>query len=150
MKNNFKKLQREQIFAAFESGQPFPVSMLPGKESALRKALGITQGQMAKRLGTKQSSFNRTESALDTAELQTIARVAKELNCEVLITFKPAGTFEEFIRKHALIRAEKILKRTYSNMALEEQAPDNSAYEKRLKELTDELSEKADSSIWED
>jgi len=82
---------------------PAPVR---GWIKAIREALGMSQMQLAKRLGIKQPFVVELEQseARDTIELATLRRVAKELDCTLvyaLVPNKPLGTI---IRAHARSR----------------------------------------------
>ena len=150
MKNKFKSLKNKQVLESIETQQAFMPELLPIKIMSIRNALGLTQNQMARKLKMKQPPYLRMEKNIGKSGLNKIELIAKNLNCEVLIILKPIIPFSELIRKQATLKAEKILKRTYGNMALEKQSPDKNAYNQRLKELTDELSANPDSSLWED
>lgn len=150
MKDKFSKLSREQIFESIERGRAFAPAMLPGRVKELRRALGLTQRQMAIRLGMSQPSYMRIEKNLGSSGMKTIARFLKELNCEISVRIKPNEPFSKLIRKRAYLKAKSMLGRTYANMALEKQSPDKRTYEKRLRELTEEMASNPGPALWED
>lgn len=149
MKDNFKELKRKQVFESIENGTPFSPDELSAKIRDLRKSLGLTQVQMAKRLGIKQASYLKMEKNADKAQLGSIIKALRQMGSMLQISFKPAEPYILMIKKQARIKAEKILRETYSNMAMEEQSPSKAEYEKRLEELADELAKKPDSGLWE-
>lgn len=104
---------------------------------------------MAKRLGIKQASYLKMEKNADKAQLGSIIKALRQMGSMLQISFKPAEPYILMIKKQARIKAEKILRETYSNMAMEEQSPSKAEYEKRLEELADELAKKPDSGLWE-
>ncbi|MFK8048608.1 MAG: helix-turn-helix domain-containing protein [Halioglobus sp.] len=59
---------------------------------AIRKEAGVTQEQMAERLGTKKSSISRLESlsAPSSPSLSTIEDYARALGYSVRVEFRPA------------------------------------------------------------
>lgn len=148
--DKFKKIGQKQVFNYIESGRIIEPALLPEKVRELRKALRITQSQMAKKLGITQSVYMRMEKQLNSSSLKTIVRFLKELNCDVGIQIKPKIPFSKQIRQRALQKAKALLDRTYGSMALEKQSPDKGTYEKRLKELADELADNPAPSLWED
>jgi transcriptional regulator with XRE-family HTH domain len=146
----FNNLARKQVLDSIESGGLIDVSMLPGKVKGLRKALGMTQLQMATRLGIWQSTYMRMEKNLDSSGVKTIERFLRELNCLLKLQIRPLEPFKTLISKRAYQKAKAMLDRTYGNMALEKQAPDKKTYEKRLRALADELASDPKPSLWED
>lgn len=55
---------------------------------ALRLEAGLTQSQLAIRLGTTQSAIARLERGLHRTSLETINRVAAALGCETVVLFQ--------------------------------------------------------------
>jgi transcriptional regulator with XRE-family HTH domain len=150
MKGKFDKLRQEQIFHSVESGAFFHAAELPGKFAALRKAMGLTQRQMAKRLGMTQPAYLNIEKKLDASGLKTVEKFLNALNCGLELRIKPTAPFSEMIRERALKKAKSILDRTYGNMAMEKQSPGKKSYDKALKELARDMEQNPDSSVWED
>ena len=60
---------------------------------ALRKAAGVTQAEMAEKLGTKRSNISRLESLNSdiSPRLSTIQDYARALGHSLRVTFEPAG-----------------------------------------------------------
>ncbi len=148
MKDKYKKLYREQVFKATEQKQPVSLDILHQKIRDLRKALGITQLQMAHKLGVRQPTYAKMEKGLFNANISTIKRIVRELNCGVEVVLTPAEPFEIFLRKKAGRRAKELLGRTRSNMAIESQDPGNKEYERRYNDLVDELFEDPKNGLW--
>ena len=93
---NFDKYLREQLkneqFAErfAHAGEAWDVSL---KIAALRKQAGLSQQELACRLGTSQQQISRLESPdYESHSLSMLRRVATELNAEVQISFKPGKT----------------------------------------------------------
>jgi len=89
---NFDKYLREQLkngqFAKrfAHAGEAWDVSL---QITALRKQAGLSQQQLASRLGTSQQQISRLESPdYEGHSLSMLRRVATELNAEVQITIK--------------------------------------------------------------
>lgn len=84
------QLKNEQFAERFKrAGAAWDVSL---KIAALRKQAGLSQRELASRLGTSQQQISRLESPdYESHSLSMLRRVATELNSEVQITFKPGN-----------------------------------------------------------
>ena len=141
MKDKYNKMQRMQVFESVENKVPVSIESLSEKIRFLRKALGLTQKQMAGKLGVSQPTYVNMEKNISSANISTIKRIAGELNCGLQIVLSPAEPFDNYIKKQAQKRAKELLDRTRSNMALEEQDPGDKEYKRRYDELVEELCE---------
>ena len=61
----------------------------------MRQQRGLTQKQLADRLGTQQSSISRLESRKALPSIRFLKQVADALGCEILIQFVPREELEE-------------------------------------------------------
>lgn len=61
----------------------------------MRRLRGLTQRQLADRLGTHQSSISRLESRKALPSIRFLKQVADALGCELLIQFVPREELEE-------------------------------------------------------
>ncbi len=65
----------------------------PGYQVArLRIKLGLTQAQLAERIGTKQPSIARLESGEASPSISFLEKVAEALGAEVKVSFIPKST----------------------------------------------------------
>ena len=55
----------------------------------VRRGAGVTQGEMARRLGLSRPTLNRLESASQNATLRTLAQLCRALRCEPGDLFRP-------------------------------------------------------------
>ena len=55
----------------------------------MRKVKGITQGDMARRLGIDQSWLSQIERGKKSTTIDMIERMAAEVDCELRIIIKP-------------------------------------------------------------
>ena len=60
--------------------------------SRQRKRLGITQREMAQRMGVSQPVVNRLLSGEQSPRIDTIAAAAAALECDLVIEFRPRAT----------------------------------------------------------
>ena len=72
------------------AGEAWDVAM---QIAALRDKAGLSQKELARKLGTSQQQVSRLESpAYEGHSLSMLRRVAKALRAEVKVTFEPAHT----------------------------------------------------------
>lgn len=53
----------------------------------LRKKKKISQAQLAKKVGTKQSNIARIEAGQQNLSIDTLGKIAEALNCELKVNF---------------------------------------------------------------
>lgn len=108
--------------------------------TAIRTALGMTTGQLAKRLGVKQPSVVAIEQseAKGTIELATLRRVAESLNCTLVYAFIPKKPLETMVRDRALLFARRRRAPIEHSMLLEDQAVAETDAGQRLDEIVRE------------
>ena len=109
---------------------------------AIRDALGMTGGQLGRRLGVSQSTVQKLERSEreGTIQLSSLLRVAEALNCELVYTFVPreplGRTYEAAAREVAL----RDLQAISHSMALENQSVNDLDEDDRLRRfIEDEL-----------
>ncbi len=84
LKNPDVKAEYDALSSAFE---------MKRQMIALRKAAGLTQAEMAEKLGTKRSNISRLESlnASNSPSLATIENYARVLGYSLRVGFEPAS-----------------------------------------------------------
>jgi predicted DNA-binding mobile mystery protein A len=98
---------------------------------AARQALGLTQSQMAKKLGMKQQAYANIEvrEQREKVTLETLRRAAGALDCDLVYAFVPkkavAPTFSELAARYDSGLAMR--NATEHSMALEGQGRSNPA-----------------------
>ena len=150
LKNRLKRLKLKQVSDSLDRKETITIYQLGNKIAQIRTSLGLTQKQMAKRLGIKQPTYNVLEKHTEKSELRTVEKILSILNSHLLVVIAPDESLEKTVLKQAEKKAVKILSRAYSNMALEQQSPGRKNYDERLKELIEEIKSNPDSSLWED
>lgn len=91
---------------------------------AIRDALGMTTGQLAKRIGVDQSRITKLEQAEveGSVTLKTLRQAAEGLGCTLVYAFVPNPSLEELVRARAAEIADRELARVDHTMRLENQA----------------------------
>lgn len=96
---------------------------------AIREALGMTTGQLAKRLGVQQPRVIELErgEASGNITVQSLERAAEALGCRLVYALIPQKRLGLSIRERALLAAERKLQSVDQTMQLEAQGVTNKA-----------------------
>jgi predicted DNA-binding mobile mystery protein A len=115
---------------------------------AIRKSLGMTTAQLAKRLGIKQPSVVAMEQSeiKGSIELATLRRVAEALDCRLVYAFVPKTTLEQAVRERARAWTRRRRAAVEHSMLLENQKVEERDFEARLDEIVRETNPKL---FWE-
>lgn len=90
---------------------------------AIRSALGMSTGDLARRLGVTPVAVRKLEhnEQAGTVRLETLARAADAMGCDLVYAFVPRTSLEEFVDERARAVAEAEIRRVDTTMALEDQ-----------------------------
>ncbi len=146
---NLAGLKRKQVSKAVKEGRPITIENIGRWIRDIREVLGMTQKQMAVKLKISQPLFSKIEENAENCTVRTLAKIVRGLECEFMVVIFAKDGLESIIKKQAEIKANAALKRIFSTMALEKQAPSKSAYTYQLKKIIEELSNKPAPSLWE-
>jgi predicted DNA-binding mobile mystery protein A len=91
---------------------------------AIREALGMTTGQLAKRLGVHQPRVVELERGESTGNItvKSLERAAEALGCRLVYAFVPKEPLADTIRKRASVVADQQLASVEQTMRLEAQS----------------------------
>jgi UDP-N-acetylglucosamine 1-carboxyvinyltransferase len=82
-----KKLKKKSLKKHFESARSLLEVALT--ISKARDAAGLSQSQLASRLGTTQSVISRIESGNQNLSLDMLSKIAAVLECHLMVGLKP-------------------------------------------------------------
>jgi len=127
MRSEFKNLRLKQLDRALE---PYRVAREVPRPSkgwirTIRQALGISSGELARRLGTSRQLPLQMEKgeAEDRITLKSLRAAANALDCDLVYAFVPrAGSMQELIENRARAEAKDRVRAVEHSMALENQA----------------------------
>jgi|APFre7841882724_1041349.scaffolds.fasta_scaffold17663_3 predicted DNA-binding mobile mystery protein A len=90
---------------------------------ALREALGMTAGQLARRMGVAQPTLTKLEQseAAERIQLDSLRRVAAALDCELVYALVPRRPLQDMVDARRRLVAGREYARTAHSMALEDQ-----------------------------
>jgi predicted DNA-binding mobile mystery protein A len=142
MRDHFRQLRSQQLDRALA---PLHSLLLPrppkGWIRAIREALGVSSGELAKRMQTNRSLVVQQEKAEadDRITLKSLRTFANALDCDLVYAFVPrADTLQELVDRRARAAAKTNVLGVEHSMALENQASGNleEAIEAETKRLT--------------
>lgn len=118
----------------------------------LRKALGMSSPQMAKRLGMSKSQASQMErmEIEDRITLKQLRRVADSFDCDLIYALVPRQPIETIIRDRAGEKAEKLVAKTDVQMQLEAQNLSNEQLASQIEMETERLVKEMPRNLWED
>ena len=120
--------------------------------TTMRKALGMSGAQLARRAGITRAAVNASErKERDGAiTIRKMTELAEAMNCEFVYAIVPRGTSEDLIIAQARRKAEKLVRRARSHMALEKQALSESHTKEEIERVARDLVVEMPSDFWED
>jgi predicted DNA-binding mobile mystery protein A len=134
----------EQLDRRFSELRPLVQATRPSRGwiRAIREALGMTTGQLAKRLGVKQPRVIELEhgEADGNITVKTLERAAEALGCRLVYILVPEKPLAETIQQRAKIAAERQLASVEQSMRLEAQGvSDKEQHAEALQKLVGSL-----------
>ena len=127
MREEFRNLRLKQLDRSLESYKAAAKIPRPSKGwiRTIRQALGVSSGDLARRLGTSRQLPLQLEKgeAEDRITLKSLRAVANALDCDLVYALVPrARSMQELIENRARAEAKKRVLRVEHSMALENQA----------------------------
>jgi predicted DNA-binding mobile mystery protein A len=103
---------------------------------AIREALGMTTGQLAKRLGVHQPRVIELEYGEGTGNItvKSLERAAQALGCRLVYVLVPEEPLAETIRRRASTVAERQLASVEQTMRLEAQGVNDTAQRQKARQ----------------
>ncbi len=120
---------RQLLDARFErlrADVPLLARPARGWVRSVREALGLSQNDLAQRLGVNQTTVRRLErSELDrAAQLSTLQRAAEALDCDLVYALVPRGSLQGIVEKRLAAQLAEHVAAVHQSMLLEAQLPD--------------------------
>lgn len=142
--------QLEQLIAPF---RPVSDAQTPnaGWVRAIREALGMTNVQLANRLGRKPQTIEDMQryEAAGTIKLQTLRALAGALECHFVYALVPKKPIDQLLRDRANSVAQQQLGKVAHSMTLEDQGVTPSEEEREMKRLIEKLLSGNRKMLWE-
>ncbi len=130
MRSGFRNLRLKQLDRSLEQYQAARKVPRPSKGwiRAIRQALGVSSGELARRLGTSRQLPLQLEKseAEDRITLKSLRAVANALDCDLVYALVPrAPSLDELLENRARSEARQRVLGVEHSMALENQAVGN-------------------------
>ena len=127
MREEFRNLRIKQLDRSLDPYKAAGIIPRPSKGwiRTIRQALGVSSGELARRLGTSRQLPLQLEKgeAEDRITLKSLRAAANALDCDLVYAIVPrAGSMEELIENRARVEAKKRVLGVERSMALENQA----------------------------
>ena len=119
---------------------------------SLRKALGMSSPQLARRLGVSKSQATQMErmEIEDRITLKALRRVADALECDFQYALVPRQPVQNMIRDRANVKARALAEKTQVQMSLEAQQLSENGLGKQVAREVDRLVRDMPRDLWED
>jgi len=105
----------------------------------IRKALGLTQQQLAQKTGTTQEAIARLESGQIEPKLSTLNKIAAALESKVHILITPRKKIKKLLDEKAAEKATELITLAAGSSALEDQNPQSKTQKRQLKAIKNKL-----------
>ena len=118
----------------------------------IRKALGMSGAQLARRAGVTRAAVNASEhKERDGAiTIRKMNELAEAMDCDFIYAIVPRGSSEDLILAQARRKAEKLVRRARGQMALEKQALSESHTQDEIQRVARDMVADMPSDFWED
>lgn len=118
----------------------------------VRKALGMSGAQLARRLGVTRALVSNTERAelSGSVTIKAMQQMARAMDCQFVYTIVPAGEIQDMISQRAREKALAIVERANQHMALEAQTLSKEQIDFEIRRLEQELVNGLPSDLWND
>ena len=144
-----QRLQLADALSEFSSSRAPPPG--GGWVRAIREALGMTQAQLAARLGISRQSLQGLERAEADRRitLDSLDRLAKAMDCRLVYALVPEkGSLDGVRARKAKALADELLKSTEHSMTLEAQGVSARESKRQRELLVDELLRGSSRKLW--
>lgn len=118
---------------------------------SMRKALGMSAPTLAKRAGvTKAAIYQAERKELDGAvTIKHMEKLANALGGRFVYAIVPVNSIDDVIYAQACAKAEAIVNRASTHMALEKQSLSSEHTRRQVEELTEDLLRELPADFWE-
>lgn len=118
----------------------------------VRKALGLSGAQLARRMGVSRARIAQAEKAeLDGGvTLKSMETMAQAMGCRFVYAIVAPDTTEEVLAARARRKATAIIDRAGTHMALEDQTVPDARREREIARLARDLLHDMPADLWDD
>ena len=119
---------------------------------SVRKALGMSGPQLAKRIGLSSSQISQMErlEIQDRITLKQLRKVANSLDCDLVYGFVPRTDIDQIIETRAIEKARSLVYKTDAQMKLEKQELSTEQLEENVIREAGKMVYELPRDLWED
>ena len=119
---------------------------------SVRKALGMSGPQLAKRIGLSSSQISQMErlEIQDRITLKQLRKVANSLDCDLVYGFVPRTAIDQIIETRAIEKARSLVYKTDAQMKLEKQELSTEQLEENVIREAGKMVYELPRDLWED
>jgi predicted DNA-binding mobile mystery protein A len=153
METNFKSLMLKQLDKKLADYKALNISRpAKGWIYAIRKALGMSGRQLAKRAGVTQPRINEIEKGETdhSITMKTLIQIADALDCDLVYTLVPRTSLKEMVKKQAEKVINNQMKNTSHTMNLENQSFSQEDFSEINDNNIKSVTTKIPSWLWDD
>lgn len=149
---SMKQLARRKLDETGDQWRELPqhLRLAPrgGWINAIREAIGMSQADLAHRLGVRSTSVTKLEKSERSRKIQldTLQRSAEALDCDLVYALVPRKPLQTMVDEQRLLLFENIVLRTNHHMTLEGQGTTSSLWRTHLLRQAEEVI--TDSQLW--
>ena len=145
-----RTLRLKQVSESIQLHEPFPAREIGRKISDVRQALGMSQRQLAGKIGISQQALNKLENKGASSSIETIEKALRPLDIGLNFSLSSNESLLRKVDKRAAEKAEKMVARTEAAMAMELQQPRSAGRRERVKILAEKLASAPGRSLWDE
>ena len=138
--------------AANQFGGQRPPLPSEGWIATVRKSLGMSGAQLAKRLGVTRARISQAERAEPGGgvTVKTMRTAAEAMGCRFVYAIVPEGRIEDVIAAQARKKAQALVSKARAHMALESQSLSEAQNAEEVERIARELIRAMPSDLWVD
>jgi predicted DNA-binding mobile mystery protein A len=120
--------------------------------ATLRKALGMSGAQLARRVGVSRAAIHQAEGNErdGVITMQQMRKLATAMGGEFVYVIVPSQHVGEVLRTRGRAKAEAIVRRASSHMALESQALSTAQNDSEIERIAEKLVRTMPSDFWDE
>lgn len=144
------KQYRDKVNRAVKQFGGYSIPLSEGWLKTVRKALGMSGTQLAKRLGVTKGRISQAEAGelSGSVTLRTMRTMAQALGCRFVYAVVPERDIESLIRDQAIVKAKARVKAVSTHMALEAQSLDRQSLDAEIERIATEIMNKMPADFW--
>ena len=154
MSHRFERLRVRQLDQSLGSFRSLMERRPPegGWARTIREAIGMSQRQLAERMGVSKRTIQSAErnEARRKIQLESLQALAEGLDCELVYAFVPRESLQASLEKRAENLARRMVETVSISMELEEQGVPDDERQRQIEELASDLLASRPRDFWDD